>query len=197
MAITISRIPARPILIQQWFPKERIPAVNALLTMGTGLVGGILIFLMGDLIEALDGWRNTFYMFGFLAIAGVLIWIILGRENPNSFVGTRSRVREPLPLKALLKYKTLWLLGIGVAGVMLSWGTMFTLFPEYAIGEGILTLNHSSYLLGLGMFGFMTGSIIFGFVSRRIGRRKPLLWIPGVLMLPLTMGILFSTSFNA
>jgi len=195
MTITISRIPARPILIQQWFPKEKIAAVNALLTVGTGAVGGTMIFWMGDIIEFAGGWRNTFYMFGFITIAALLVWLILGRENPNSLTGPRSKVRESLPLKALLKYKTLWVLGIGVAGVMLSWGTMFTLFPEYAIREGILNLDQTSHLLGLAMYGFMTGAILFGIISPKIGRRKPLLWIPGLIMPFLTMGILFSTSF--
>ena len=195
MVAALVRIPARPILIQQWFPREKIAVVNALLTIGTGVVGGTMIFLMGDLIDALNGWRNIFYLFGFIAIAVSLIWLILGRENPATASDIRPVTRQPLPFKALFKYKILWILGIGVGGVMLSWGTMFTLWPDYAIHEGIVTYKQASYLLGLGMYGFAAGSLLCGVISPRIGRHKPLLWLPGLVIPFLTYGILFSNSF--
>ncbi len=196
MAVTLARLPARPLLIQQWFPVEKIATVNAVLTIGMGAVGGTMIFFMGDLIEALNGWRNTFYLFGFISVLVLAVWVILGRENPASAAGMRREARERLPLKALFKYKVLWLVGLGLAGAALSWGTMFTLWPQYAIPEGIVTLKQASRIHGLGMYGFMAGAILCGLISTRIGRRKPLLWVPGLLFPFLTLGILFSHSFT-
>jgi len=195
MAVTLARFPARPLLIQQWFKTDRIAVVNSVLTVGMGAVGASVIFVTGDLIEALDGWRNTFYLYGGITFLIFLLWMILGRENIPSGTGVKKDVRETTPIKVILKYKTLWLLGIGVTGDMLCFGAMETLWPQYAVEKGIVTIEQSSYCLGLSYYGFMVGCFLGGFISNKIGRRKPLLWIPGIFLPFLTLGILFSESF--
>jgi predicted MFS family arabinose efflux permease len=193
MAIGLARFAARPTLIQQWFPKEKVPLVNGVLTVGMGLASGMVVFFMGDLMQALGGWRNTFYLFGAISAVLLLVWMVLGRENPAS--GVKEQPQEPGALGAILRNKTLWLLGIGVTGDMLCFGAMETLWPTYVVGEGFISLEQASFCEGLSYFGFTAGSIIGGVITMRLGRRKPVLWVSG-LMLPLvTMGILFSHSF--
>jgi nitrate/nitrite transporter NarK len=193
MAIGLARFAARPTLIQQWFPKEKIPLVNGVLTVGMGLAGGTVVFLMGDIMAALDGWRNTFYVFGAVTAVLTVAWMILGRENPAS--GVREQPQEPGAFRAILRNKTLWLLGIGVTGDMLCFGAMETLWPTYATEKGFLTLEQASFCEGLSYYGFAVGSVLGGVLTMRLGRRKPVLWLSG-LMLPLvTMGVLFSRSF--
>ncbi|MDM7998465.1 MAG: MFS transporter [Dehalococcoidia bacterium] len=193
MAIGLARFAARPILIQQWFPREKVPLVNGVLTVGMGLAGGTVVFFMGDIMAALDGWRNTFYVFGAITAVLMAIWMILGRENPAS--GVKEQPQEPGALKAILGNKTLWLVGIGVTGDMLCFGAMETLWPTYATAKGFVSLQEASFCEGLSYYGFTVGSILGGWLTMRLGRRKPLLMVSG-LMLPLvTMGVLFSRSF--
>jgi len=193
MAIGLARFAARPTLIQQWFPKEKVPLVNGILTVGMGLAAGVVVFFMGDIMQALGGWRDTFYLFGAISAALLLVWVVLGRENPAS--GIREQPQEPGALRTILRNKTLWLLGIGVTGDMLCFGAMETLWPTYIVREGFISLEQASFCEGLSYFGFTAGSIIGGVITMRLGRRKPVLWVSG-LMLPLvTMGILFSHWF--
>jgi predicted MFS family arabinose efflux permease len=193
MAIGLARFAARPTLIQQWFPKEKVPLVNGVLTVGMGLAGGTVVFFMGDIMGALDGWRNTFYLFSAITAVLMVVWMILGRENPAS--GVKEQPQEPGALRAILKNKTLWLLGIGVTGDMLCFGAMETLWPTYATEKGFVSLEQASFCEGLSYYGFTVGSILGALITLRLGRRKPVLWLSG-LMLPLvTMGVLFSHSF--
>ncbi len=193
MAIGLARFASRPTLIQQWFPKEKIPLVNAFLTVGMGLAGGTVVFFMGDLMDALNGWRNTFYLFSALTVVLLVVWMILGRENPSS--GVTEHPQEPGALKAILSNKTLWLLGIGVTGDMLCFGAMETLWPTYATEKGFVSLQQASFCEGLSYYGFTVGSILGGLISMRLGRRKPVLWISGLLLPIVTMGVLYSHSF--
>jgi predicted MFS family arabinose efflux permease len=193
MAIGLARFAARPTLIQQWFPKEKVPLVNGVLTVGMGLAGGTVVFFMGDIMGALDGWRNTFYLFSAITAVLMVVWMILGRENPAS--GVKEQPQEPGALGAIMRNKTLWLLGIGVTGDMLCFGAMETLWPTYATEKGFISLEQASFCEGLSYYGFTVGSILGGLITMRLGRRKPVLWLSG-LMLPLvTMGVLFSHSF--
>ncbi len=193
MAIGLARFASRPTLIQQWFPKEKIPLVNAFLTVGMGLAGGTVVFFMGDLMEALNGWRNTFYLFSALTVVLLVVWMILGRENPSS--GVMEHPQEPGALKAILSNKTLWLLGIGVTGDMLCFGAMETLWPTYVTEKGFVSLQQASFCEGLSYYGFTVGSILGGLISMRLGRRKPVLWISGLLLPIVTIGVLHSHSF--
>jgi len=195
MAVTLARFPARPLLIQQWFPKEKITLVNSVLTVGMGAAGATVIFVTGDLIEALDGWRNAFYLFGGLSAVIIIAWMILGRENPTPVSGQATKERESMAIKAVWKYKILWLLGIGVMGDMLCFGAMEILWPTYAIEEGITDLSGASHALGLSYYGFMVGCMLGGYISQKIGRRKPLLWLPGLFLPVLTLAILYSESY--
>jgi len=195
MAITLARVPARPQLVRQWFPANRITLVNSILTVGIGAAAATVIFVTGDLVEALDGWRNTFYLFGGLSALTFIGWMVLGRENPHPVTDVASEPRELFPIKALVRYKALWLLGLGISGDMLCFGAMETLWPKFALQQGILSLEQASYCLGLTYYGFMIGCMAGGILSDKIGRRKPLLWIPGFFLPPLTLGILFANSF--
>lgn len=193
LAIGLARLAARPVLIQQWFPQEKIPLVNGVLSVGMGLAGGVVVFFMGDLMEALDGWRNAFHLFAAITAVLALAWMLLARENPGS--GFVEQPQEPGALRAVLTNKTLWLLGIGVTGDMLCWGAMETLWPTYAVEQGFITLQKASFCEGLSHFGYAAGSVIGGLAAMRLGRRKPLIRLSG-LMLPLcTVGVLYSRSF--
>ena len=193
MAIGLARFAARPTLIQQWFPKEKVPLVNAVLTVGMGLAGGTVVFFMGDIMGALNGWRNTFYLFSAITAMLLVVWMILGRENPAS--GVKEQPQEPGALKAILSNKTLWLLGIGVTGDMLCFGAMETLWPTYATEKGFISLEQASFCEGLSYYGFTAGSILGGLITMKLGRRKPVLWVSGLLLPMVTMGVLFSHSF--
>ncbi len=193
MSVGLARFAARPTLIQQWFPKEKVPLVNGVLTVGMGLAGGTVVLFMGDIMGALNGWRNTFYLFSAITAVLLVVWMMLGRENPAS--GVKEQPQEPGALKAILSNKTLWLLGIGVTGDMLCFGAMETLWPTYATGKGFISLEQASFCEGLSYYGFTAGSILGGLITMRLGRRKPLLWISGLLLPMITMGVLFSHSF--
>ncbi len=193
LSFGLARFAARPTLIQQWFPQEKIPLVNGVLSVAMGLAGGVVVFFMGDLMQALGGWRNAFHLFGAVTLVLTVAWMVLGRENPES--GFREQPQEPGALRAVLTNKTLWLLGIGVTGDMLCWGAMETLWPTYAVEEGFITLEKASFCEGLSYFGYTAGSVIGGLAAMRLGRRKPLLWLSGLMLPMVTVGVLYSRSF--
>lgn len=195
MAGGLLRFAAHPMLVQQWFPMKRIALVNTVTTVGAGIGGGTVVFFMGNMMDILGGWRNVFFLFAGVYALLLLVWLRLGKENPE-------RRLEPEPatpgaLGGILKNKTLWLLGIGVTGDLMCFGAMETLWPKYATGLGFVTLEQASYAEGLSYYGFTAGSLLGGMLSIRLGRRKPMLWISGLLLPFVTLGILFSRSFPA
>lgn len=193
MASGLIRFAAYPLLTLQWFPARRIAFVNTVSTVVSGLAGGTVVFFMGDMLMAFGGWRNIFFIFGAVEALLLLAWMKLGRENPAP---TTEKIYDmPEGIKVILKNKTLWLLGIGIMGDLLAFGAMETLWPKYATSLGIVSLSQAAYAEGLSYYGFMVGSLLGGLLSIKLGRRKPAIWLSGLLLPFVTLGILFSRSF--
>jgi len=195
MAAGLIRFPANPMLVQQWFPKNRFTLVNTVSTVFSGIAGGMVVFFMGDLLRALNGWRNIFFAFGALQTVLLLAWVWLGRENRAQ--EPHKRAETPQGVGIILGNRMLWLLGIGVTGDMIAFGAMETLWPKFATSTGFLTLDKAAYCEGLSYFGFTVGSLLGGMLSMRMGRRKPPIWISGLLLPFVTVGIVLSRSFTA
>jgi predicted MFS family arabinose efflux permease len=193
MAAGLLRFAAVPMLVQQWFPKDQITKVNTVYTVGSGIIAGTVVFFMGNLLEAFDGWRTIFFIFSVIAFILFLAWMKLGRENASALA--EQEKNNPIDLKPLFTNKTLWLLGIGITGDMLCFGAMETLWPKYATSQGFISLSSAGYCEGLSYYGFTVGSLLGGLISIKLGRRKPVLWISGLILPFVTLGILFSHSF--
>jgi predicted MFS family arabinose efflux permease len=192
LASGLLRFAAAPMLVQQWFPRDQVTRVNTIYTVGSGIIGGTVVFFMGDLLEAFGGWRPIFLIFSAAAIVLFAAWWILGKEKPLPAEPERSGASV---LKSLLKQKALWLLGIGITGDMLCFGAMETLWPQYATAKGFISLGNAGYCEGLSYYGFTIGSLLGGIISIRLGRRKPVLWISGLILPFVTLGIIFSHTF--
>jgi MFS transporter, DHA1 family, purine base/nucleoside efflux pump len=188
------RFAAVPSLVQQWFPRNKVAKVNTVFTVGSGIAGGTVIFFVGDLIEALGGWRNVFYLFALITAVMFVVWLKLGKERP--FTMERESTPDSATLKKILKNKTLWLLGIGITGDMICYGAMETLWPQFATSQGFISLSNAAYCEGLSYYGFTIGSLLGGLLSIRLGRRKPVLYLSGLILPFVTLGILFSRSFS-
>jgi CP family cyanate transporter-like MFS transporter len=193
MASGLIKFSANPLFVQQWFPKNRVAFVNTVSTVITGVVGGTVVFFLGDLISLFNGWRNVFYVFAAAEAVLLVAWLVLAKEQPSPEMDTDAG--RVIGIKNVLKNKTLWLLGIGVTGDMMCFGAMETLWPKYATSLGIISLGKAGYCEGLSYYGFTIGSLLGGFMSMKLGRRKPAIWLSGLLLPFVTLGILHSRSF--
>jgi MFS family permease len=194
MAAGLLRFAAVPMLVQQWFPKPEITRVNTIFTVGSGIIGGTVVFFMGNMLEAFGGWRVIFLIFSGIAFLLFIAWLKIGREQPLPEPTTQDV--SVSNLKPIFQNKTLWLLGIGITGDMLCFGAMETLWPKYATSQGFISLGNAGYCEGLSYYGFTVGSLLGGLISIKLGRRKPVLWISGLILPFVTLGILFSHSFS-
>ena len=167
MAIGLARFAARPTLIQQWFPKEKVPLVNGVLTVGMGLASGVVVFFMGDLMQALGGWRNTFYLFGTISAVLLVVWMVLGRENPAS--GVKEQPQEPGALgpSCATRRSGCWeSASPATCSASEPWRHSG---PPHAVREGFISLEQASFCEGLSYFGFTAGSIARRFDHHEAG----------------------------
>lgn len=174
--------PATALLIGQWFQPGEFAQVNSL-TAGLTSMGQTLgIALTPWLMLALGGWRSTFYALGLLGLAITLFWLLLGRQNLTPEYRASLAAQEGTPLRALTRYRTLWLLAFCQIGSALAYNAFLTFWPTFATTVRGLPLTTTGLLMSLFPIGSVIGSFSAGAISNWLGLRKPVIWLPGLIL---------------
>ena len=129
-AVMMIREPAGTLLTKQWALPREIVIVNSLRSSLWGFVAvGFLV--VPHLLSLLDDdWRATFYAFGASALFLSMIWHILGRERRTQEYTSELDSQTGTPITSLFRYPELWLIGIGMMGISITWTGMTTFWPD-------------------------------------------------------------------
>ena len=100
-----------------WFKNQELGIANGVLALGMALG-----FFLGAMISAsyispwIGGWRNTFFLFGFISIAFMLPWFFVPGK-PNSARLSQTKVEKPSWLgniNHVVRIKNILLLGLTI-----------------------------------------------------------------------------------
>lgn len=188
-------------LADHWFaPKQFALASGMALLMG--IVGAVFAGVPLHLLVETYGWRPIMAGSAFFPIlVGLGIWLVV-RDDPSE-KGYQSHIAHQPPadnkpwahaltgLVEVFRYRNTWLLGFvpgGIVGSILAfaglWGVPF-LTTHHGMSKGDAAAVCSALLIS-----WAIGGPVFGALSDRIGRRKPL-YIVGCGIIALCWSLLF------
>ena len=194
-------------LSSSWFPKNfyAFVAGNAL---SIGLIGAVtagppLRFLMDTF-----HWRQVIGVTGVMTLVlGGLIWFVV-RDWPQEkgYPGFTKKIPTPASLSVriiqqglfnVLKYRNTWLLFVipgGIVGCILTFSGLWGV--PYLITHHQLNPGRAAALSSVLLIGWALGAPVFGWLSDRMGNRKPL-YILGSMVVALGWSlILFRESLS-
>jgi len=172
-------------LSSSWFPKK-IYAFVAGNALSIGLIGAVtagppLRFLMDRF-----HWRQVISLTGVMTLGlGCVIWFVV-RDWPQE-KGYPGFTEKPLTSTSLsfsriwqdlfkvFKYRNIWLLFVipgGIVGCILTFSGLWGV--PYLISHHGLSPARASALTSILLVGWALGSPFFGWLSDRMGKRKPL-----------------------
>lgn len=187
-----SRIQAEVLLIHQWFTSRQIAVVISI-SIGVLSIGQVAaVGLTPYLMILFSGWRNVYFVLGAFLLVGALLWLVIGRERAHAPTRESELSQMRSPISVLRRHKFLWVLAIAPSGAALAWGSVMTFWPTHALDSLNLSLPSVGMLMTLFPVGGIAAAFLAGPLSDLIGRRKPFLWVPGILLTPLYI-VLFTT----
>lgn len=178
-------------LASLWFPADRFAMITGL-TLAMGMAGAVGAQAPLAAAVAAIGWRGT--MWGAAAAAGIMAVVLA------LFVRDGARPAQPSAaapsllegLRRVLSLGQTWLLGLyslTMAAPMLSfaglWGVPF-LMQVHGTTRAEAAFTTSAMLVSWGI-----GSPLTGWISDRMGRRKPALVAAALLSLVFTLAALY------
>jgi len=175
-------------LASEWFPARYFAMVSGA-ALFFGIVGAVFAGTPLRILVVAFGWRNTMLVSAavtFVICAGV--WIIV-RDHPGEkgYAGYTDPVADPAAnsrpgifsgIREVLRYPTTWLLFVipgGLVGCVLTFGGLWGV--PYLSTHHNLPPAQAAALNSTLLVAWAVGGPVFGGLSDRIGRRKPLYFL--------------------
>lgn len=188
-------------LASVWFPPSRF-GLLAGTTQAIGMLGAAVGEGAVSVLVEHTGWRESMYLMGFILIAlGILIGFIV-RDKPKFISASSKKVQHKKyslleGLFIVLKNPQTWINGVFVgflyaptAAFAELWGVsylhrVYNFRPEVAAGA-----------VSMIFIGWLISSPIAGWISDRIGRRKPIMLVSVIASLICMASILYLPSLS-
>ena len=179
----IARQPARAFLTQQWFPARQIVLVNSISNAMFGLVVGGGVAASSFILIALgDDWRATLLTFVALFAVMTGLWAIFGKERVTTEYRQRLAAQDASVLKGALRYRDLWIAGLGFVGATASWSGFLSFYPTLMLDSYQMPLIWSGGILALGIFMGGVCGLGFGWVVMVSDQGRTILLSTGAVM---------------
>ena len=165
--------------IMMWFPPNRIGLASGIwwcfnrIGMGTG--AGVSATLVSP---ALNGWGNTFLLYGGVLLGIIILWLVIIREPKTAGRATRSPFGESI--RNALQTRDVWFCSIALFGTIGSFVGFTGYLPLYLKNIGWTSVQYSLSLTAF-MVVMIPSSIIVPGLSDRYSSRKPFYLISALI----------------
>ena len=199
----VARQPARAVLTAQWFPRREIVLVNSIVNTTYGASAIIALLLTPYLqIWLNESWRWTLTIYALIFLVVTLVWAAIGKERrteePIAVAGLRSREAPgEASIWAVLKEKDVWLVGLGMIGMLVMEFPILTLWPTLMLRErGIEETVSGGMLLAAAISEGIGNITLSAMLMRRVSRgaRRPIVAALVLLLVGTAIGMNMSTS---
>lgn len=198
-------------LASNWFPAHYFAMVSGV-ALFCGTMGGVSAGTPLRLAVDAFGWRPVIFVTALLTfLLAAAIWLIVrddpiekGYKSPNQFAGTTGGDSDHGIIAGILhvfRSRNTWLLFIipgGLCGSVLAFSGLWGV--PYFTTHYHLSASKAAALTSTMLVAWAVGGPVFGFLSDRIGRRKPLYiighvvaiisWFPILFIPNLSLGLL-------
>ncbi len=169
-AYAMSQAP-RALLVQQWSSRSQLAATNGAMSGGIDLCLGIAFLMTPFLLVWTGSWRSTLLVWGGLCLFAAVAWIALGEERETRDYRESLSSQSGTPLSTILKYKQLPILGLGIAGFVVTESAFSMFWPTLAQEQLGLSGIVVGLAIGLAFFTAAPSEVLVN-VFPRLARRR-------------------------
>lgn len=164
-------------VLMGWFSTEELPMVNGLNNVAVNTGISLALFATVPMATAI-GWRGTLSIFGWVSLALAIAWMAMGQEGH----GADRKAHDTGLLQVVLRRRETWLLALAFTGPLALYLALNTWLPAYYQSAFAMTKGAASAVTGVFNLVGIPAAILGGFISGRIGLRRPLIVLSGLLL---------------
>ena len=179
-------------IIAQWFNRKEMPLYNGINSAAASTGQTIARFVTVPIAMAIS-WRGTLATYSIFILLTAVAWLLIGKERPSmapvSIDETPLKNRPLAPVSTvkmtnwqILRRRETLALSFSLLG---AFGLFFTLsnwLPTYYYEVFKMPLSQASSVSAIFMLGGLPAGLIGGILPSRLGLRKPILVISGLMV---------------
>jgi MFS family permease len=199
--------PVTIMAIRDWFPPERHGMASSIITSCMSS-GSVLASLLTTRLLTLFGWRQTFSIYGMVAIVWAIFFMAWFRNKPglhrlvnraeldliqskpveplNVEVDDQTKISSRLSTGAaiilMLKSRSMWALNAQTFFQSFGYAILITWFPTYLEKGRGMSLTNAGDLTIMPLVGIVLGSLLGGFLIDLILKRTGNKWLSRCLL---------------
>ena len=191
----VARDTFRVIVTRQWALPKEITMVNALFN-GITEVGVFIAVAVTPLILSIfsGDWRKVLFVYGAVSLLVALGWLALGKERIAAEYRTKTLSQTRSPIYSILRYRILWIIGLGLFGAEMSYTALLTFWPTYMLDKFNQSLQVSGLIFGVLPIASTLAGFGVAFIPAGVAVRRGLLVIAGLMMVVGCWGMLATGS---
>jgi cyanate permease len=181
-------------MVMQWFPKEELPIVNAFnnVAVNTGIT--VTLFATVPLAAQL-GWRGTLLAYGLVSVALMVAWAVLGRDQAPAPGAAAAAASAPaVGYMDVWRMRETWIIALSFAGPLALYLAFNTWLPKYYMEAFAMDKATASQYTGLFNLVGIPTAIAAGFLTKKLGLRRPFIIGAGLLMGFAAFGMFLSSN---
>ncbi|MCL5949859.1 MAG: MFS transporter [Candidatus Bathyarchaeota archaeon] len=158
-------------IIPHWFKSRELGLAMGIFSIGFPLAT-IIAFLIGPLMHQYLGWQSPFYLSTIGAILCGIFFLAIVKDTRliiESRVSNKSYVKEFVKNKAAWKIGLIWLFYSMASSAFVTWT------PTLLLTYKSLNIVSASSLSSLYMVSILLFIPLYGWVSDKYGKRKPIM----------------------
>ena len=172
-------------LASRGFPPRSLATAIGI-TQCLGMLGGSAgQFVVGPLLSDGIGWRSFWLVFGVAGLIIAALLVMVTPKNDHAAAAGKATVWQLLaPYKIVLSNPQSYLCGL-IAGLLfvpttigdMTWGVAFFQHDTH------LDFRHAVTVISMVPLGWVVGCPLFGWLADRIGLRKPVIFLGGIMLI--------------
>ena len=190
-------VPSRPLLFQQWAAPRQFASINAVGLSLHSLIMALAVSATPLLIGAFGSWRAAYFLQAGLMLIHLLVWMVVARDSKAAIPdmdGLLKSSQKP-PFGAILRYRHGWHMGFAMFSLAATWTSIVTFLPTILQEDRGIAVSSSALLMGFMYYALIPGSLLGGFVNRRVPNRKTLLAVP--VLISAALAVLATITSNS
>lgn len=177
--------------VMAWFPRKELPMVNGLNNVAVNAGICLALFATVPTVNTF-GWRPTLIGFGLFSAALTAAWAVLGRDGAKETPEQPLADEQDATLGELIRRKETWLIAMAFTGPLSLYLALNTWLPSHYQDAFGLSRQAASSLTGLFNLVGIPAALCGGFLTGKLGLRRPLVMLSGGLMPVAALGLFLS-----
>lgn len=181
-------------MVMQWFPRNELPLVNAFNGVAVNSGIAVAMFVTSRVAATPLGWQGTLLVFGGVNAALFVAWALLGRDPESAPPTPGAAPPAPVGYLDVWRMKETWLCSLAFTGGVALYLSFSYWLPTFYQTEFHFEKVAASQYSGVVNLAGIPSAIACGFLTRRLGVRRPFLLVGGLLSGTAAFGMFLSSS---